>query len=115
MNLIDVYSKSGDLSLLILIDPDFPLETYYSPYKTLNIRAYYFPIDTRLNFTQASSILSDIAPKVIVIPDAYAGKLSGCQAAEQIRLCEGEEVTLNRNKKRRKRVHVDHLFYFLPN
>uniref|UniRef100_A0A914HXU0 Beta-Casp domain-containing protein n=1 Tax=Globodera rostochiensis TaxID=31243 RepID=A0A914HXU0_GLORO len=37
---------------IIMIDPDYPLETYYAPYKSLAIRAYYYPIETRLDGTQ---------------------------------------------------------------
>jgi hypothetical protein len=65
------------------------LEVYYSPYKKLAIRAYYFPIETRLDFTQILNkvliltkpkpiwnnihqINNDLSPKHVLYPDEYA-------------------------------------------
>lgn len=55
------------------LDPDFPLDPFYNPYKALSIRAYYFPIDTRLDYAQISAnIMHDLAPRLLLVPEVYA-------------------------------------------
>lgn len=45
----------------------------YGPYEKLSIRAFFFPIETRLDFSQLNpSILPDLAPKLLVMPEVYA-------------------------------------------
>uniref|UniRef100_A0A915Q0A4 Beta-Casp domain-containing protein n=1 Tax=Setaria digitata TaxID=48799 RepID=A0A915Q0A4_9BILA len=58
---------------LIMTDPDYPIQNVYGPYEKLAIRAFFFPIETRLDFSQLNpSILPDLAPKLLVMPEVYA-------------------------------------------
>ncbi|VDM96142.1 unnamed protein product [Thelazia callipaeda] len=58
---------------LIMTDPDYPIQNVYGPYETLPIRAFFFPIETRLDFSQLNpSILPDLAPKLLVMSELYA-------------------------------------------
>ncbi|KAM3727886.1 Integrator complex subunit [Dirofilaria immitis] len=58
---------------LIMTDPDYPIQNVYGPYEKLSIRAFFFPIETRLDFSQLNpSILPDLAPKLLVMPEVYA-------------------------------------------
>uniref|UniRef100_A0A0R3S6C7 Beta-Casp domain-containing protein n=1 Tax=Elaeophora elaphi TaxID=1147741 RepID=A0A0R3S6C7_9BILA len=55
---------------LIMTDPDYPIQNVYGPYEKLSIRAFFFPIETRLDFSQLNpSILPDLAPKLLVMPE----------------------------------------------
>ncbi|KAL3110079.1 hypothetical protein niasHT_015682 [Heterodera trifolii] len=66
---------------IIMIDPDYPLETYYAPYKSLAIRAYYYPIETRLDGTQVlNKIIGECGPKQVLFPEEYASAFSTLQA-----------------------------------
>ncbi|VDO12844.1 unnamed protein product, partial [Brugia timori] len=57
---------------LIMTDPDYPIQNVYGPYEKLSIRAFFFPIETRLDFSQLNpSILPDLAPKLLVMPEVY--------------------------------------------
>ncbi|VBB30081.1 unnamed protein product [Acanthocheilonema viteae] len=57
---------------LIMTDPDYPIQSVYGPYEKLSIRAFFFPIETRLDFSQLNpSILPDLAPKLLVMPEVY--------------------------------------------
>ncbi|VDK79733.1 unnamed protein product [Litomosoides sigmodontis] len=63
---------SDSKNALIMTDPDYPIQSVYGPYEKLSIRAFFFPIETRLDFSQLNpSILPDLAPKLLVMPEAY--------------------------------------------
>uniref|UniRef100_A0A158QKT0 Beta-Casp domain-containing protein n=1 Tax=Haemonchus placei TaxID=6290 RepID=A0A158QKT0_HAEPC len=51
---------------LIMTDPDFPLNEVYAPFEDLAIRAFYYPIETRLEFSQVNTVLLpvELKPKV---------------------------------------------------
>ncbi|VDM60885.1 unnamed protein product [Angiostrongylus costaricensis] len=53
---------------LIMTDPDYPLNEVYRPYEELAIRAFYYPIETRLEFSQLNSTLLpiELKPKVSI-------------------------------------------------
>ncbi|KJH50471.1 hypothetical protein DICVIV_03403 [Dictyocaulus viviparus] len=59
---------------LIMTDPDYPLNEVYRPYEDLAIRAFYYPIEIRLDFSQVNSTLLpvELRPKNLVIPDVYS-------------------------------------------
>ncbi|KAJ1345693.1 hypothetical protein KIN20_000283 [Parelaphostrongylus tenuis] len=58
---------------LIMTDPDYPLNEVYRPYEELAIRAFYYPIETRLEFSQVNSTLLpvELKPKNLIVPDVY--------------------------------------------
>lgn len=49
-------------------DPDYPLNEVYAPFEDLAIRAFYYPIEIRLEFTQVNTslLIMDLKPKVTV-------------------------------------------------
>nr|CDJ95101.1 Integrator complex subunit 9 [Haemonchus contortus] len=59
---------------LIMTDPDFPLNEVYAPFEDLAIRAFYYPIETRLEFSQVNTVLLpvELKPKNLIIPEAYS-------------------------------------------
>ncbi|VDL79576.1 unnamed protein product [Nippostrongylus brasiliensis] len=58
---------------LIMTDPDYPLNEVYAPYEDLAIRAFYYPIETRLDFAQVNStLLPELRPKNLIIPEQYS-------------------------------------------
>ncbi|KAK6753557.1 hypothetical protein RB195_012881 [Necator americanus] len=59
---------------LIMTDPDYPLNEVYAPYEDLAIRAFYCPIDTRLEFSHVNSSLLpvELKPKNLIIPETYS-------------------------------------------
>uniref|UniRef100_A0A0M3I1Y7 Beta-Casp domain-containing protein n=1 Tax=Ascaris lumbricoides TaxID=6252 RepID=A0A0M3I1Y7_ASCLU len=57
---------------IIMTDPDYPLKDVYGPYQNLAIRAFFYPIDTRLDYSQLNpSIMPDLSPKLLLMPEAY--------------------------------------------
>ncbi|VDD86627.1 unnamed protein product [Enterobius vermicularis] len=64
---------------IIMTDPDYPLGDVYGPYRNLAIRAFFYPIDTRLDYMQLNSaIIPDLAPKLILMPDIYSRPPPAC-------------------------------------
>ncbi|PIO72543.1 hypothetical protein TELCIR_05525 [Teladorsagia circumcincta] len=59
---------------LIMTDPDYPLNEVYAPYEDLAIRAFYYPIETRLEFSQVNTVLLpvELKPKNLIIPEVYS-------------------------------------------
>jgi len=45
---------------------------FYDPFKELKIRAYYFPIDIRLDRSQLKEVLDDLKPKLVLAPENYS-------------------------------------------
>ncbi|PAV67098.1 hypothetical protein WR25_24634 isoform B [Diploscapter pachys] len=64
---------SGDVAnSLIVIDPDYPLNEMFGPFQGQgNIRPYYFPIETRLDYNEADKTLSQLKPKSLYIHDSF--------------------------------------------
>jgi hypothetical protein len=71
--------KKNMKDFFCLLDPDFPLECYYGPYRSLAIRAYHFPLDTRLNWTHVGNLLSagNITARRLVTDQQYADEAKG--------------------------------------
>nr|CAD2177818.1 unnamed protein product [Meloidogyne enterolobii] len=96
VHLLDLWGGNSKNAIMI-IDPDYPLETYYSPYKTLAIRAYYFPIETRLDCNQVfNKIIKDLTPKQVLYPDEYSSSFSTLNALPIPTICfkQNEEFKL---------------------
>lgn len=62
-------------SAVILIEPEFcfatSLSTTLAPFRPMNIRSYFFPIDPSLNYTQAAKLIKDVRPKTVVTSPTY--------------------------------------------
>lgn len=64
---------SESRNAIIMTDPDYPLADVYGPYRNLAIRAFFYPIDTRLDYTQLNpAIIPDLSPKLLVMPEVYS-------------------------------------------
>jgi len=70
VHFIQLWGKSSS-NTIIFIEPDFPYLDALSPFQPLAMRAYYCPIDPRLNFTQANKLIKDLKPKELVMPERY--------------------------------------------
>ncbi|VDN58678.1 unnamed protein product [Dracunculus medinensis] len=58
---------------IIITDPDYPLNEVYGPFENLPIRAYFYPIETRLDYSQLNpSIIPDLAPKLLILAEEYS-------------------------------------------
>uniref|UniRef100_A0A0N5ADZ1 Beta-Casp domain-containing protein n=1 Tax=Syphacia muris TaxID=451379 RepID=A0A0N5ADZ1_9BILA len=69
VNFLEMWGSDAR-NAIIMTDPDYPLGDVYGPYRNLAIRAFFYPIDTRLDYTQLNSaIVSDLAPKLLVLPE----------------------------------------------
>ncbi|KIH51937.1 hypothetical protein ANCDUO_17968 [Ancylostoma duodenale] len=57
---------SDSKNALVMTDPDYPLNEVYAPFEDLAIRAFYYPIETRLEFSHVNSSLLpvELKPKV---------------------------------------------------
>uniref|UniRef100_A0A1I7X3B6 Lactamase_B domain-containing protein n=1 Tax=Heterorhabditis bacteriophora TaxID=37862 RepID=A0A1I7X3B6_HETBA len=103
----------------LLSDPDYPLSEVYGPYLDLAIRAYHFPIETRLDFNQVNNTVlpNELRPKTLFIPDAYTPKSSiygrpdmVVQFTPYTPMRYDEPITIPLSKKSRKRkikIHPD--------
>lgn len=57
----------------LFLDPDYPLNEVYGPFENLPIRAYFYPIETRLDYSQLNpSIIPDLAPKLLILAEEYS-------------------------------------------
>ncbi|RCN45236.1 hypothetical protein ANCCAN_08736 [Ancylostoma caninum] len=65
---------SDSKNALVMTDPDYPLNEVYAPFEDLAIRAFYYPIETRLEFSHVNSSLLpvELKPKNLIIPEAYS-------------------------------------------
>jgi hypothetical protein len=58
-----------------LLDPEYPLKEMYKPYRNLLIRAYDYPIETRLDMKYVNEcVLPELKPKMLIIPKEYASR-----------------------------------------
>ncbi|KAL7076102.1 hypothetical protein ACQ4LE_004776 [Meloidogyne hapla] len=87
VHLLDLWGGNSK-NAIMMIDPDYPLETYYSPYKTLAIRAYFFPIETRLDCNQVfNKIIKDLSPQKVLYPEEYSSSFSTLNALPMPTIC----------------------------
>ncbi|EDV20372.1 uncharacterized protein TRIADDRAFT_32062, partial [Trichoplax adhaerens] len=63
--------RNDEKSSVIFIEPDFPYEDALAPFQPLSMKAFYCPIDHRLNFNQVNKLLQDIKPQRLVLPESY--------------------------------------------
>lgn len=62
---------SSSANLIAFTDAEFPYLEALAPYQPLAIKVSYTPIDTSLNYQQVNTILSDLQPKNLLVPQAY--------------------------------------------
>lgn len=62
---------SGNQNSVIFIEPSFSLAQVLAPYQPLAMKAFWCPIDPRLDFSQAKRLIRDLQPRHTVIPEAY--------------------------------------------
>uniref|UniRef100_A0A914BWB8 Beta-Casp domain-containing protein n=1 Tax=Acrobeloides nanus TaxID=290746 RepID=A0A914BWB8_9BILA len=100
-------------NVVILTDPDYPPEEVYGPYNNLQIKCKYFPIETKLDYTQVPLILQDLEPKLLMLPEQYTKPVKGVSGRDlvvaykpQITFKHGETLSMPISGKR-KRVLID--------
>ncbi|RVE54494.1 hypothetical protein evm_000979 [Chilo suppressalis] len=57
---------------IIFTEPDFPHTEALAPFQPLSMKAFHCPIDTSLNYSQASKLVRELRPKELALPDQYA-------------------------------------------
>lgn len=62
---------SSQKNAVIFTEPDFEYLHALAPYQPLSMKAFYFPIDPRLNFTIANKLLKEMAPQCLVTHEMY--------------------------------------------
>ncbi|KAL0267847.1 UNVERIFIED_CONTAM: hypothetical protein PYX00_010000 [Menopon gallinae] len=62
---------SNSLHTVIFTEPDFPYMDAISPFQPLQMKVVHCPIDTSLNFTQATKLIRELKPGTLVIPESY--------------------------------------------
>ncbi|KAK6619622.1 hypothetical protein RUM43_012379 [Polyplax serrata] len=62
---------SNPLHSVIFTEPDFPYVDAISPFQPLQMKVVHCPIDTSLNFTQATKLIRELKPGTLVIPECY--------------------------------------------
>ena len=62
---------SSSKNAVIFTEPDFEYLHALAPYQPLSMKAFYFPIDPRLNFLVANKLLKELAPHCLLTPESY--------------------------------------------
>ncbi|KAH7725425.1 hypothetical protein AAVH_06875 [Aphelenchoides avenae] len=103
---------SDTRNVVILTDPDYPMTEVYTPYQSLQIRAHYYPIETRMDYTQIPTVLQERAPRLLIMPDLYSKPVH--QGANQFLISHTSQMTFRVGdtvplplSTRRKRVSID--------
>lgn len=56
---------------VIFTEPDFEYLHALAPYQPISMKAFYFPIDPRLNFFVANKLLKELVPQCLVTSETY--------------------------------------------
>ena len=56
---------------VVLIEPEFSFASTLAPFLPMAMRSYFCPIDPSINFSQASKLIKDIRPKMVVTSPTY--------------------------------------------
>lgn len=70
VHLIEQYGSNSNHTIIIT-EPDFSFMQALAPFHPLSMKVVYCPIETSLNFSQASKLIKDLKPEVLVIPKVY--------------------------------------------
>ncbi|XP_059051856.1 integrator complex subunit 9 [Achroia grisella] len=57
---------------IIFTEPDFPHTEALAPFQPLSMKAFHCPIDTSLNYSQASKLVRELRPRELALPEQYA-------------------------------------------
>ncbi|CAI4223317.1 unnamed protein product [Auanema sp. JU1783] len=103
-------------NVLISTNPDFPLQQVYEPFRELAVRAYFYPIDSRLDFAQVNNtLINDLKPKCIYAPEQYSKPMFSrrkdlvLQFSHIVPVKENEPLLIKaiKGSKRKIRVHPE--------
>ncbi|XP_064382398.1 integrator complex subunit 9-like isoform X2 [Halichondria panicea] len=89
---------SSPKNCVIFTEPDFDYLHALAPYQPISMKAFYFPIDPRLNFFVANKLLKELAPQCLVTEETY---LPSSAHSHKDNLCIQPEMPfydLSRNK-----------------
>ncbi|CAF4868795.1 unnamed protein product [Rotaria sp. Silwood1] len=69
--------KTSSSNSIIFIDNQYSYIDALKPYQPINMKCYYLPIDTRLNFSQINILLNDkIRPKNLILHENYLNDIN---------------------------------------
>ncbi|CAF0720043.1 unnamed protein product [Adineta ricciae] len=69
--------KSSSSNGIIFVDNQFSYIEAMKPFQPMNMKCFYLPIETRLNFSQANILLNDkIRPKSVILHERYANEIN---------------------------------------
>ena len=69
--------KDSPANGIIFVDNQFSYIDALKPYQPMNMKCFYLPIDTRLNFSQINILLNEkIRPKNLILHEQYASEIS---------------------------------------
>jgi hypothetical protein len=68
--------KTSSSNGIIFVDNNYSYIDALKPYQPINMKCFYLPIDTRLNFSQLNILLNDkIRPKNLILHEQYANDI----------------------------------------
>ena len=68
--------KNSPSNGIIFVDNQYSYIEALKPYQPMNMKCFYLPIDTRLNFSQMNILLNEkIRPKNLIIPEQYSNEI----------------------------------------
>ncbi|XP_072948099.1 integrator complex subunit 9 [Epargyreus clarus] len=62
---------------IIFTEPDFPHAEALAPFQPLSMKAFHCPIDTSLNYAQATKLVRELRPRELALPEQYAPAAGG--------------------------------------
>lgn len=95
VHFIELWSSSVQ-NLLVITEPEFAYLEALSPYQPISMKVIYSPIDTSLSFAQANKLLSDLAPKNLLLPYSYTVPPNNLRHRNDL-IIDGANLTLNSN------------------
>lgn len=71
VHLLELWA-SNPSHAVIFTEPDFPYLEALAPFQPLAMKAFHCPIDTSLNYSQASKLVRELRPRELALPEQYA-------------------------------------------
>ncbi|XP_065898009.1 integrator complex subunit 9-like [Dysidea avara] len=63
--------RSNPNNAVFFTEPDFDYLHALAPFQPISMKAFYFPVDPRLNFSTANRLLKEIQPRQLIVPEVY--------------------------------------------
>lgn len=62
---------SSSANSIIFVEPHINYIDALSPFQPLQMKSYYFPIDTRSDCSTSAKIINELEPKLVIVPTSY--------------------------------------------